>query len=227
MIIYIAQSMQEYIRNFKLSCSRIVRQGYNSLFPSRGKFDFVDETSKYLQSPVLYKALSNIVYGHIIPELQKIDDIRLSIWISNYGLDAAESTIPLKFGPMQKDGKGAGYIKPRLHASASHLCCDWGLVLREIRFLEKAGEKYDIVIVQQLAACIARNMQLVRECIDFAIHLNLDTGTECNVENIRNCIIEGIIRFLSLSSDAKEWTNQFNVRFDFTQFRITVNDNLI
>lgn len=211
--------MQEFRKNFKLVYSRYARQQYNRLNPNaiKGKFELSDEADKYIQRDVLYKALNNIIYGHIEPELKKIDDIRLSVWINYYGMDAAESTIPLKFGP-----QGKGGIRRRLTASCNHICCDWGYTIWNIRLLEKAGEKYEIVLVQQLAGCIARNMQLVHECPDFSVKISLDIATQCNDENMRNCLIEGFYEQLPIERNQKEYINPHGVVFYLPDFRISV-----
>lgn len=115
-------SMQEYINSFITNYATHARKGYNALYrpcPMKTNIEIMEEIKRYIHHDTLYPILSNIVYGYIMPELEKIDDLRLSVWISYYGIDAAESTIPLKFGPM---GKGSN--KFRLHASNNHICDD-------------------------------------------------------------------------------------------------------
>ena len=211
--------MKEYIKFYAGIFSREGRRGYNKLHPLASK-DIIqvrEDVSKFMQPTPLYKALSTIIYGHLIPELNKIDDLRFSVWIKYYGMDAAESTIPLKFvqiSPKQK---------VRLNASCNHICDDWGYQIGNTRLLEKAGEGYDVILVQQLAFLIARNMKLCKSCNDFANSLNLDTGTESNVENIRNCLLEGIFKYLELSDDATHFKNDHGVIFKLDTFRISVS----
>ena len=211
--------MAQYIKYFVGLYSRPARKGYNQLFKPlqpKAKQECRDAVEKYVGKDTLYPALSNIVYGHIIPELDKIDDIRLSVWITNYGMDAAESTIPIKFGP-----QGKACDKYRLTASGNHICDDWGYRIWYTRFLEKAAERYDIMLVQQLAGCIARNMQLVKKCKDFSIKLSMDTGTQSNANNVRNCLMEGIYKHLQISP-SHTFYNNGKIISDLRQFRVTV-----
>ena len=212
--------MADYIRNFTGCFARTARKGYNDLFKPLTPLKTLqcrEEVGKYVSRKTLNPILSNLVYGYIIPELKKIDDVRLSIWIKNYGMDAAESTIPLKFGP-----QGKSKNKYRLVASGNHICEDWGYHIWYTRFLEKAGERYEVMLVQQLGGCISRNMQLVKKCVDFSIKLSMDTGTQCNVDNIRNCLIESMYKYLPISPTSTSYTNDNSVVFDFKSFRITV-----
>ena len=208
--------MQEFIRSFATSAQRAARQEYVKLFGHKGKIEIIQEAKGFLEPRTLYKCLSNIIYGHIWPELKKIDDIRLSVWIKFYGMDAAESTIPLKFGRMENQS-----TRRKIQASANHICCDWGYNCWYIRFLEKAGEKYEVVLVEHLASCIARNMQLCKKCPDFYIKLSIDTGSECNVDIVRNCLCEGISKILKIKPDGF-YRNQFGVEFSLKNFRISV-----
>lgn len=208
--------MQEFIRSFASGAQRAVRQSYVKLFGYKGKIDIINEAKQYLQPRTLHKCLSNLIYGHIWPQLQRIDDIRLSVWIKYYGMDAAESTIPLKFGRMENKS-----TRRRLQASANHICDDWGYNCWSIRFLEKAGEKYEVVLVEHLAGCIARNMQMCRNCDDFYVKVSIDTGSECNDGNVRHCLIEGLYRKLPISPDGT-YRNQYGVLFKLNEFRISV-----
>lgn len=215
--------MADYLKLFTGLITISTRSEYNKWKGvSLDKLDIYEEVSKYVNKSTLYPYLSNIVYGHIIPELEIIDDIRLSIWVQNYGMDAAESTIPLKFGP-----QGKGNAKFRLKASANHICDEWGYHLWYTRFLEKAAEKYEVILVDQLGSCIARNMQLVKKCNDFSIKLSMDTGTQGNVENIRNCLVQGMFKYLNLSPKTQQYKNTNNVVFDLRKFRITVKSYIL
>lgn len=211
--------MTKYIANFCGLYSRSTRKGYNELYkpiPLKTNESIRSEVAKFLCKKTLYPALSNIAYGYIIPYLKQIDDIRLSIWIKYYGMDAAYSTIPLKFGP------GVKHCKLRLDASNNHICDDWGYHIWDTYLLEKSAESYDRVLVRQLAGCVSRNMQLVKKCDDFSVKLSLDTGTQTNIENVRNCLIEGIFKHLHLSRNATSYINPNGVVFNLKDFRISV-----
>ena len=215
--------MTDYIKDATGRYARTARKGYNELVQPLSPlttFECRAKVQSYFGNGTLYPVLSNIVYGYIIPELEKIDDIRLSIWVKNYGMDAAVSTIPLKFGPIGRSGS-----RYRLDASGNHICDGWGYQLWYTRFLEKSGEKYEVMLVQQLGGCISRNMQLVKKCIDFAIKLSMDVGTQCNVDNIRNCLIEAMYKHLPISMDSTIYKNKNGVIFDLKQFRITVKSH--
>ena len=212
--------MREYIKFYAGIFSRDGRRGWNKLqhrVVPKGIMQVREHVSKFMNSSALNKALLTIIYGHLLPELNKIDDLRFTAWIKYYGMDAAESTIPLKFVQISRDKK------VRLNASCNHICDDWGYQIGNTRLLEKAGEGYDVILVHHLAGCVARNMRLCKRCEDFSVSLNLDTGTETNVENIRNCLMEGIFKHLSLSPHAKSFKNQHGVVFKLDEFRISVS----
>lgn len=215
-------SMREYTRNITSNYATNAREGYNELFkpyPTKTYNDIIEEVSKFINQKTLYLILSNLVYGHVIPELKKIDDIRLQKWVSNYGVDSAESTIPVKFGP------GQSSVKFRLNASNNHITCGFGYQLWYTRCLEKGGEGYDIILRDQLGSCIARNMQLVDKCSDFSIKLNLDTATQCNIENVRNCLMEGICKSLKITQFEIDngYCNDNGCMFWLQDFRISVS----
>ena len=214
---YIAQSMKQFIRTFNGKYARVARKGYNKLFEdSIQKSYTLDLVNKFINKRTLYPALNNIIYGWLKPKLDEVEKIRLSVWCSYYGMDASERTIPIKFGSqLQK-------TKFRLNASCNHICCDWGYHLGYTRLLEKAGERYEVILVQQLANTISLNMPLVKKCPDFHIKLSLDNATNSNVDNVRNCIVQGIQSHLQISSLACQYINNHGVIFDLRDFRITV-----
>ena len=182
------------------------------------KLQAMKHVYKFVNTKTLYPVLNNIIYGWLKPKLDEIDQIRLSVWCSYYGMDASERTIPLKFGPQQKKN-----VKHRLDASCNHICCDWGYQIGYTRLLEKSGEGYEVMLVQQLASIVSFNMSLVKKCDDFDIKLSLDNASNSNVDNVRNCIIEGLIRNLEVEIKNQHlYINQYGIKFDFCTFRITV-----
>ena len=214
--------MKEYIRNFQGRHSRFVRTKYNKLYNQdepMSKLQALEHVKKFINSKTLYLVMNNIIYGWLKPKMDEIDQIRLSIWCPSYGMDASERTIPLKFGPQQTKN-----IKHRLNASCNHICCDWGYQIGYTRLLEKSGERYEVMLVEQLASIISMNMSLVQKCDDFHIKLSMDNASNSNIENVRNCIIEGLIRHLGLQyhSNGYIYINQYGVKFDLRKFRITV-----
>lgn len=219
--LYTAKSMKEYIRTFSGNQARFVRPHYNRSHGQTNpmpKLKTLDHVKKFINPKTLYPILNNIVYGWLKPKLEEIDEIRLSVWCRSYGMDASEKTIPVKFAPQTTKN-----VKHRLNASCNHICCDWGYHIGYTRLLEKGGESYEVMLVEQLANTIALNMSLVKKCDDFHIILSLDNASNSNIENVRNCIIQGICRHLAeYITNQYKYTNRYGVKFDFREFRLTV-----
>ena len=198
--------------------SRKIRKQYNQLYSnSMGKLQSLKIAEGFINKKTLYPVLNNIIYGWLKPKLDEIEKIRLSIWCPYYGMDASEKTIPLKFAPQQRQN-----IKLKMNASCNHICCEWGYHIGYTRLLEKAGERYEVMLVKQLAATISNNMSLVKKCDDFDIKLNLDNATNSNVDNVRNCIVQGIYHHLSIPTMVYEYINPQKFKFDLREIRVTV-----
>lgn len=217
--------MSSYIRDFVTSWAAPARRLYNEMYPNdtMSKFEAMRIIEPFLNDATLYGALNNYLLGWLKPKLAEIDDIRLSKWNKYYNIDASESTIPLKFGLQSNNNN-----KYRLNASDSHVACDWGYLLGYTRFLEKCGEGYDKIFVQQTSFIIAKNMRKVKDFDEFTLKFSLDTGTRANADNIRNCLIEGILSHLRCNQLQSEvlsdrfFTNQYGVTFDLASLSITV-----
>ena len=210
--------MKQFINKFNGNYTRYAREGYNKLFSDTiQKFEIANLVEKFINKKTLYSVLNNIIYGWLKPKLDEIEKIRLSIWCSYYGMDASERTIPIKFAPQQ-----TSKTKIRLNASCNHICCDWGYHIGYTRLLEKAGERYEVILVQQLAYLISLNMSLVRKCTNFHIKLSLDNSTNSNIENVRNCIVQGIQNHLQIPSSQYQYINYHRIKFDLRDFSITV-----
>ena len=181
------------------------------------KFQMIKELKTFFSRITLYDSMSSLVLGWLKPRLDYVDDIRLSIWNKCYNMDASARTIPHKFAPKNADNSTA-----KLNATDSHCIESYGYLIGYTRYLEKGGEKYNVVIRDQLCQRICRNMQLVKDYDEFDIRLSIDTGTEANVDNIRNCLVEGFSKWLPIESTDTTYTNQHNVKFDFKDLKIIV-----
>ena len=152
------------------------------------KLDFVKEIKSWFNTSTIYKGVIGLAYGWLKPELEKVDRIRWTKWIKYYNIDASARTIPHKFGPQESNN-----IKYKLEATDSHIMDKYGYLLHYTRFLEKGGESYQKILVEQMGSCIANNMIYVEESPEgLHIKMSMDMGTEANPDNVRNCIVEGI-----------------------------------
>ena len=187
------------------------------------KIQVVEHLKKYFNKKTLYKGINGILYGWLKGKLDEVDDFRLQYWNPFWNMDASFRTIPHKFGPQQGNN-----IKTELEATDSHLQDQYGYAIKYTRFLEKGGEKYEVLLVQQLADSISSNMRLCKfvEDFDFTqaidIGFNTDTGSEANPDNIRNCIVQGIQQKLNLNPDEYFYTNDHDITFDLRKLSIEV-----
>lgn len=169
-----------------------------------------------------------MLLGWLKPKLDAVDRIRLEYWNEWYNMDASYRTIPHKFGPQQSN-----QIKNRLDASCQHLHCKYGYQINDTLLLAKGAESYEKTIVQHVGHTISDNMKLCKYIdtskYDFTkeinIGLNLDIGSECNVDNVRNCIVHGIRQGLGydiVDDDRHSFNNVHNIDFDLRKISVQV-----
>ena len=167
-----------------------------------------------------------LVYGWLKPELDKVDCIRWTKWIQYYNIDASARTIPHKFGP-QAHNKS----KTKLEATDSHIMDKYGYLLHYTRFLEKGGESYQKIFVEQVGSCIANNMIYIEEKPD-GLHakFSMDMGTEANADNVRNCIVQGVQRLFEVNNIQMDdlqnsvYTNHNGIQTNLANLQVTVKN---
>lgn len=219
-LIYTAQSLTQYVKSYITGMAGATRKLYNANVAAsehKSKLEINRLLSKLINKVTLYGGINQIILGWLKPELDKIERKRLRKWNYYYNIDASERTIPHKFARQPNDSNHY-----RLNASDSHIADGWGLLLGYIRFLEKSGESYEVIFVQQMSSIIGTNMEECEECKDFGVHISLDIGTKVNTDNIRNCLIEGMRNYLQLQSHEYQYENEQGVEFDLRSFNVTV-----
>ena len=130
-----------------------------------------------------------------------------------------QQTIPHKLGKQSHNN-----IKYVLDATDSHMMDKYGYLIGDTRFLERGGEGYRKIIVEQMGHYCGLNMMHLRDKHQNGLHikLSLDTGTEANPENIRNCIVEGIQQKLKMYPNETEYINQHGIKTDIKELQVTV-----
>ena len=61
---------------------------------------------------------------------------------------------------------------------------------------------------------------------DFYHYFNIDRGTTANAEHIRNCMLYYMKDNLDIDQTTTEWTNQYGITFDFTEYFVFVGQEL-
>lgn len=198
---------------------KFIHESYQKPYDQISTHKLEEMFESFTTNKTLYKYLNHIIYGFLIPQLDKVDEIRYRKQIRFFALDACESDIPHKLGPQEYNNK-----KIVLDASTNRVVCDYGFQLGPTKFLEKSGESFQKIYALQLAKIIVDNMRYARHHDGIMqINLSTDMGTEHNPNNIRNILLSGIKRRLKIPDKRKKWKNKTtNITYHFDTFHINV-----
>ena len=163
--------------------------------------------------------LLQYTYGHLRPELDKIDDIRYQQPCELFTFDACESDIPHPLGYQMEKRKN------RIKISTLRVMEKNCYMLANVKYLEKAGESYSKTFQQHLGGnIIARNMLLSKRKgnIMYPI-IATDVATESKPDNVRLAIVNGVMDTHEMPIDEPTWKSpETGNQFDLRNFRIEV-----
>ena len=216
------QSPKQWIKNTALNYSTTILRHFDRVYPNEQKplkVEVVKNVTKMFYYKTIYTSINNIVYGWLKRKLDIIDELRCRRWIKYYMIDASAQTIPHKLGK-----QGGNNIKYVLDATDSHMCDKYGYLIGDTRFLERGGESYKKIIVEQLGHHVALNIRQLKHQHQNGLHikLSLDTGTEVNPDNIRNCIVQGIHNKLNMAPHQSVYINVNCIKTDLSKLQVTV-----
>ena len=226
---YTAVSLPTFIRSLTQNHVIGVQKAFSQSIaynndPKPLKVDFIRKIRSWFTSKTIHKGLIGLAYGWLKPESQKVDEIRWTKWIQYYNIDASARTIPHKFGPQKSNN-----VKFKLEATDSHIMDKYGYLLHYTRFLERGGESYQRILVEQMGSCVANNMIFVEQSPQgLHIKMSMDMGTEANPDNVRNCIVQGIqttFRQNNIEMDDlrnSRYTNHHGIETNLADLQVTV-----